>query len=150
MIEKLISKGLKIATAESCTGGLLAASITNEPGSSDCFDMGVVTYSNQSKMQLLGVKVQTLHEFGAVSSQTALEMSMGIKKLAGVDIGVSVTGIAGPGGGTDGKPVGLVYISLCAKDVHDFQEVYLEGDRDSIRKQTVQKTIDMILAYIDK
>ena len=112
MIKKIIKKGLKIATAESCTGGLLAARITSEAGASACFDMGLITYSNQSKIQMLGVKEQTLHRYGAVSSQTALEMSEGIKKLSGADIGISVTGIAGPGGGTDEKPVGLVYIAV--------------------------------------
>jgi nicotinamide-nucleotide amidase len=148
MIKKIIKKGLKIATAESCTGGLLAARITSEAGASACFDMGLITYSNQSKIQMLGVKEQTLHRYGAVSSQTALEMSEGIKKLSGADIGISVTGIAGPGGGTDEKPVGLVYISLCADNLHKYQKLQLDGDRNEIRNKAVQKIIDMLEEYI--
>lgn len=149
MIEKLIEKGMKVATAESCTGGMVAARITSEAGASDCFHMGVVTYSNESKMQLLGVKEQTLRDYGAVSSQTALEMSLGVKRLSDADIGISVTGIAGPGGGTEEKPVGLVYISLCTDDVYTYQELHLNGDRDSVRSQTVEKVMDMILTYLE-
>lgn len=149
MIKKLIEKNKTIATAESCTGGMIAARITSEAGASACFPMGVVTYSNESKMQLLGVKEQTLKEHGAVSYQTALEMSEGIRKLSGADIGLSVTGIAGPGGGTAQKPVGLVYLSLCAENRHEYKELHLDGDRDSIRTQTVEIALEMIQTYLE-
>ena len=107
--------GLHITTAESCTGGLAAGAITAVPGSSAVFDGGVVTYSNDMKKKLLGVHDETLRDFGAVSPETAGEMALGAIKLTGADIAVSVTGIAGPGGGTEEKPVGLVYIAAASK-----------------------------------
>ncbi len=109
---KLMSCNITIAAAESCTGGLFGASLTDVPGISSVFDRSLVTYSNQAKMDELGVKAETLEKYGAVSEQTAIEMAEGVRLRAGTDIGVSVTGIAGPDGGTDEKPVGLVYIGL--------------------------------------
>ena len=150
MVETLISHNLKISTAESCTGGLISAYITSFPGSSAVFDMGFATYSNDAKHNLLGVSNDTLHKYGAVSKETALEMSRGVMLKSGADIGVSVTGIAGPGGGSKEKPVGLVYISLCSKQEHIFFQLNLDGNRDEIRKQTLDKVIDMVEKHIEK
>lgn len=112
----LMSKGLTIAAAESCTGGMFGAALTDVPGISAVFDRSLVTYSNQAKMDELGVKAETLEKYGAVSEETALEMAEGVRKKAGTDIGISVTGIAGPDGGTEEKPVGLAYIGLSLED----------------------------------
>lgn len=114
--ELLKTQGLTICTAESCTGGLIAHRITNIPGSSDYFPGGVVVYSNQQKQRLLHVREQTLIDYGAVSEQTASEMVQGARGLFGTDYALSVTGIAGPGGGTAAKPVGLTYIGLAGPD----------------------------------
>lgn len=108
----LMSRNITIAAAESCTGGLFGASLTDVPGITAVFDRSLVTYSNQAKMDELDVKAETLEKYGAVSEQTAIEMAEGVRLKAGTDIGVSVTGIAGPDGGTEEKPVGLVYIGL--------------------------------------
>lgn len=143
LCEALLEKGLKVATAESCTGGMIAAKITAVPGASACFDCGVVTYSNEQKSKLLGVKRETLERFGAVSRETALEMCKGAKILAGSDIAVSVTGIAGPGGGTPEKPVGTVWIGLCGENVHDAFKFLFKGDRNQIRQQTAMIAIEM-------
>ena len=150
MIEKLKKNNLKISTAESCTGGLIAAYITSFPGSSEVFDMGFVTYSNQAKNTLIGVSEETLNKYGAVSKETALEMSKGVRDKSGADIGVSVTGIAGPGGGTPQKPVGLVYISLCGQYEHIYIRLDLKGSREEVRAQTVKKAVEMVENYIIK
>ena len=115
VVQQLKEKGLKVATAESCTGGLISKRITEIPGASDVFECGVCSYANRIKHELLGVSDQTLEQFGAVSEQTAREMAEGIRRLSGADIGVSVTGIAGPGGGTPEKPVGLVYLGVSSE-----------------------------------
>lgn len=113
VVKLLLSKEMKISFAESCTGGLLAQILTSVSGASQVFDMGVCAYANRIKQEFLGVPAQVLEEYGAVSAQTALWMARGIKKLSGADIGVSVTGIAGPTGGTKEKPVGTVYAGIC-------------------------------------
>ena len=109
---KLMEKGLTLSSAESCTGGKFAAAVTDIPGISAVFQRGLVTYSNQAKMDELGVKAETLEKYGAVSEETAMEMVEGLRRVSGSDVCVSVTGIAGPGGGSDAKPVGLVYIGF--------------------------------------
>ncbi len=144
----LMKKGLTIATAESCTGGLLAEKFTRVPGISRSFSRGVITYSNESKMELLGVKENTLMQYGAVSAQTALEMAQGIREHSNVDIGVSITGIAGPGGGTEEKPVGLVYVGISTKERTWFKELRLTRSRDRIRNMTTMHALDMVRRYI--
>lgn len=141
----LIKTNTTISTAESCTGGLISKCLTDVCGISNVFHTGFVTYSNNSKVKLLNVKKKTLETFGAVSSQTALEMAKGAKDNAGTDIGVSVTGIAGPGGGTEKKPVGLVYIGYCDNYKHIFKELRLTGNREKIRNLTVLNTFKTIL-----
>jgi len=146
--EMLIEKNITVALAESCTGGLIAGQLTNVPGISQVFERGVVSYSNKAKMECLGVNPDTLHKYGAVSRETAVEMARGIRKAAGTDIGVSVTGIAGPGGGTAEKPVGLVYIALADKDNVECKELRLAGSRAKIRNITVLNSLDMIRRYV--
>ena len=114
VVQKLREKHLRLATAESCTGGLLSGRITAVSGASEVFDCGVCSYANEIKHRVLGVSEETLSTLGAVSAETAIQMAQGVKRLANADIGASTTGIAGPTGGTDEKPVGLVYVGICA------------------------------------
>lgn len=114
--DRLMERGLTLSSVESCTGGMFASTMTDIPGISQCFDRGLVTYSNQAKMEELGVSAGTLEKFGAVSEETALEMVEGLKRVSGSDVCISVTGIAGPGGGSEEKPVGLVYIGFSYGD----------------------------------
>lgn len=116
LVRVLEEKKLKIATAESCTGGLVSKKITEIPGASSVFDCGICSYSNGIKEKLLKVKKNTLDTVGAVSEETAMEMAQGVRLLAGSDIGISTTGIAGPGGGSDKKPLGLVYIGFSSEE----------------------------------
>ena len=139
----LLEKGMKIATAESCTGGIIAAKITAVPGASGCFDCGVVTYSNEQKHKLLRVKTETLSVYGAVSEETALEMCKGVKNLVDADFGISVTGIAGPGGGTPEKPVGTVWIGFCSESVHKAFKFLLKGNREEVREQTANIALEI-------
>lgn len=143
----LLKRGLKLATAESCTGGMIAARITSVAGASGCFDCGVVTYSNEQKEKLLGVKHSTLESFGAVSRETALEMCMGVKKLANADIGISVTGIAGPSGGTSEKPVGTVWIGACSENLCDAFAFRFDGDRSKVRQQAAETALKIALRF---
>ncbi len=142
----LAQKNMRLVTAESCTGGMIAAAMTDRSGSSSIFDRGFITYSNQSKSDLLGVNVQTLEIFGAVSESTAKEMAEGALRHSQADIAVSVTGIAGPTGGTDEKPVGLVYIGIAIKDkpAHVTKNLF-EGDRMTIRQATVEKSLELLI-----
>ena len=140
----LLEKKKTLALAESCTGGLLAAKLTDIPGISEVFLQGKVTYSNQAKVKELGVKEQTLSEYGAVSRQTAIEMAEGIRKVAGSDIGLSITGIAGPGGGTEKKPVGLVYVAISSSKGTECKELRLKGNRQRIRNITCLHALNMI------
>ncbi|MGL5617009.1 MAG: competence/damage-inducible protein A [Sarcina sp.] len=145
----LIEKKLTIATAESCTGGLLAGALINYPGISEVFLEGAVTYSNEAKMKRLGVKAETLEKFGAVSEETAKEMAEGIAKVAEAKIGVSTTGIAGPGGGTEEKPVGLVYIAVSFKGETTVKKFNFAGDRERVRLQSVLNGLFMILTAVN-
>jgi len=116
VVETLKAKGLKVATAESCTGGLVASRLTSISGSSDVFGYGIVSYANSAKQELLGVRGSTLAQYGAVSEETAIEMAEGVKNVSGADIGVAITGIAGPDGGTMEKPVGLVWLAIASRN----------------------------------
>ncbi|MFV0399680.1 MAG: competence/damage-inducible protein A [Oscillospiraceae bacterium] len=137
LVLELKAKGLTVATAESCTGGLISKRITEIDGSSAVFGWGVASYANEAKMKLLGVSPETLTAHGAVSKETALEMARGVRKLSGADIGVSVTGIAGPSGGTPEKPVGLVYIAASREGDEEWRELHLSrsygGEREFVR-----------------
>ncbi len=148
IIEQLIQQGKTVATAESCTGGMIAAAITDVPGASAVFGCGAVTYSNEMKRKILGVKEETLNAHGAVSPETAREMAEGLKALSGADIAVAVTGIAGPGGGSEAKPVGLVYLAAAAEDTVRVSKNLFRGDRDAVRRQTTDKAFELIAAEL--
>ncbi|RLF33311.1 MAG: damage-inducible protein CinA [Thermoplasmata archaeon] len=144
----LLERKWWIATAESCTGGLLAHTLTNIPGSSAYFKGGVVSYSNEVKMKVLGVKRETLEQYGAVSEQTAREMAEGVKNLMEVDVAVATTGIAGPGGGTPEKPVGLVYIGLATPEGVEVKRFLFNGDRLYNKEQFCNAALNMVLEYL--
>lgn len=133
----LMEKGYTMTTAESCTGGMLAARMINVPGVSGVFKAGFVTYANEAKQKLIGVREETLAAFGAVSKETAGEMAVGAAKAAGADVAVSITGIAGPDGGTPEKPVGLVYIGCTVMGKTDIREYHFSGNRMKIRENVV-------------
>lgn len=137
--------GLTVSTVESCTGGLIAGTLTEIAGSSDVVDRGFVTYSNQAKHDLVGVSLKTLEAFGAVSPQVAHEMAQGGLKKAKTDLCVAVTGIAGPGGGSAEKPVGLVYMACSRKDHVAIEERHVfEGDRAQVRQATVKRALELL------
>ncbi|MFN3506130.1 MAG: CinA family protein [Allorhizobium sp.] len=140
--------GWMIATAESCTGGLIAGALTEIAGSSAVVDRGFVTYTNQAKMELIGVSARTLETFGAVSKETALQMAHGALMRSAAEVAVAVTGIAGPGGGSTEKPVGLVHLALSnRRGVIDHREMrYGDIGRDQVRLATVRTALDMLLA----
>ena len=141
---RLAVSGFTVACAVSCTGGLVAHRLTEVPGSSNYFMEGVVTYSNESKTRLLGVPAELIERHGAVSAEVAEAMAEGVKGRAATDFGLAVTGVAGPGGGTPEKPVGLVYISL-SDDAHtEHRRVVLPGDRHLIRWRASQAALDLL------
>ena len=141
---RLAVSGFTIAVAESCTGGLIAHRLTEVPGSSSYFTEGVVTYSNEAKTRLLGVPEELIERHGAVSAEVAEAMAEGVKRRAATDFGLAVTGVAGPGGGTQEKPVGLVYVSL-ADDAHtEHRRIMLPGDRHLIRWRASQAALDLL------
>ena len=142
---KLMEKGLTLSSAESCTGGKFAAAVTDIPGISAVFQRGLVTYSNQAKMDELGVKAETLEKYGAVSEETAMEMVEGLRRVSGSDVCVSVTGIAGPGGGSDAKPVGLVYIGFVYGDKKLCRKLQTGDDsRQWNRRYSLLSMLDII------
>ena len=142
-------KGLKIAAAESCTGGLLTATLTQIPDSSDVVDRGFVTYSNAAKIVMLGVPASTIEQHGAVSRETAEAMARGALAESGVDLAVSITGIAGPGGATASKPVGLVHLAAAARDGQIVHRQRNFGDigRAQVRRACVLEALDMLLEF---
>ena len=139
----LRERGMTLAVAESCTGGLLSKRITDVPGCSDYYLGGVCSYANEVKMKVLGVKKETLDTVGAVSPEVAEQMAEGVAKALGADVGVGITGVAGPGGGTEEKPVGLVYISVWCKGQHYTRKMKSNG-RDRVRMQAASTALDMI------
>ncbi len=150
IIELLRLKNLTLASAESCTGGLVAKMITDVAGCSDVFEGGVVSYSNDVKMKLLGVKPKTLEKHGAVSGETAKEMALGVRRACMADIGVSTTGIAGPTGGTAEKPVGTVYIGISFGDICESELLPInpEYSREKIRNVAAQKILELLYKKI--
>lgn len=150
LVRLLSEKGLTISTAESCTGGLIAKCITDVSGASSVFFGGVVSYDNSVKENVLGVKADTLCTYGAVSSQTAMQMAQGVCQVMKTDIGISTTGIAGPGGGTPEKPVGTVYIGFSYKDNCESELLTLcpQHSRDEIREETVKQILKRTIEKI--
>lgn len=144
IVDLLKQKNLTLAIAESCTGGMIASKIVDVPSASSVFLEGLVTYSNESKVKRLFVSQKTLDEFGAVSSQTAKEMAQGVCKVVNADVSISTTGIAGPSGGTDEKPVGLIYICVNVKGNTIIKELYAKGDREKIRLRATIVALDVL------
>jgi nicotinamide-nucleotide amidase len=146
LIAAFSKRGLMVATAESCTGGLITGILTEIPGSSSVVDRGFVTYSNDAKIQMLGVHTATLETHGAVSRQTAIEMVRGALSHSKADMAVAVTGVAGPGGGSDEKPVGLVHLAAASRNgtVHHREMRYGDIGRDAVRMATVRTALDML------
>jgi PncC family amidohydrolase len=145
----LVEQGLTLALAESCTGGLIGHRITNVPGSSEYFMGGVVAYAYDAKERLLGVRHDTLYDYGTVSEETALEMARGARRLLMTDLALAVTGIAGPGGGMPGKPVGLVYIALSARDFERCERYVWPHDRAGNKAASAQAALSLLLEYLE-
>jgi nicotinamide-nucleotide amidase len=141
VVEQLIQSNLSIATAESCTGGLIASGIVDSSGASKIFHEGFITYSNEAKIKLINVEASILSTYGAVSEETAKAMALGVKNKTGSRIGISATGIAGPTGGTTEKPVGLVYIGIAYDDDLYVKKLQLSGNRDKIRETTAKRAM---------
>jgi nicotinamide-nucleotide amidase len=148
ILEELKSRNLTLATAESCTGGGLGNRLTNIPGSSEVFLGGVIAYSNELKMKLLGVKEDTLVKHGAVSKETAKEMAHGVREITGADIGVAITGIAGPGGAAPKKPVGLVFMHLSTADTDRGIYQIFPGDRKMVKTRAINNSLNLIKEYL--
>ncbi len=140
----MTERNLVLSSAESCTGGLLGATVTGVSGSSNWFDRSIVTYTNRAKEQNLGVRHETLSQYGAVSKETALEMVRGVRRLTGTDVNIAITGIAGPTGGTKDKPVGTVFIGVMVKDRELVHRFLFPGSRNEVRRLTVETALDWI------
>ena len=148
LVELYKSSGKTCATAESCTGGGIGAAITSVAGSSEVFLGGVISYANEVKRDVLGVAAQVLDEYGAVSSETAAQMAEGARRLTKADVAVAVTGIAGPGGGSAEKPVGLVWFGLATADGVRTEKAIFPGDREKVRSATVTHALGMLTTAI--
>ena len=149
LVKKLIKKKLKISFAESCTGGLLASSITSISGASKIFGLGLVTYSNQAKIKFLKINKNIIRKYGAVSHECCLAMVNNLSKISKANINVSITGIAGPKGGTKQKPVGLVYIGVKRANKIQINKCFFKNkSRSSIQKATVKKALKLIFRII--
>jgi PncC family amidohydrolase len=145
---ELSARSRTLAVAESCTGGLLAHRLTNVPGSSAYFRGGVVAYDPAVKRHLVGVRSQTLVDHGAVSAEVAIELAEGVRQLLATDIGIGVTGVAGPGGGTPEKPVGLIFIALAADGHRESQKLFLSRDRLGNKQEAAQAALAMLDRYL--
>ena len=145
VVKMLKNAGMTVTTVESCTGGLLSATLVDVSGASDVFYQGVVTYANEAKVRLVGVKEATLQAHGAVSEETAREMAEGGAKAANADAALAVTGIAGPGGGTKEKPVGLVYIGCYVNGKTIVKKNLFTGNRREVREQAVETALKLLL-----
>ncbi len=144
----LVRRRAMVSVAESCTGGLLGQRFTSVPGSSAWFERGVATYTNRAKEEMLGVRSATLAQYGAVSRQTAEEMAIGIRRISGTGYGLSITGIAGPSGGTDEKPVGTVYIALSTPEKTVPHHFYFPGSREKVRELAAETAIDWLRRHL--
>ena len=149
LANNLSTQNLKVTCAEPCTGGLLAANLTRLPGSSAWFDMGFVTYSNEAKQQMLNVNPTTLAHYGAVSEEVVREMALGALIASKADYALSISGIAGPSGGSEEKPVGLVWFGVASKKRIWAEFKVFNGDRDQVRAQAVQHAIQLLLSKLD-
>lgn len=149
ILRLMMEKSLKLSVAESCTGGLIASRITDIAGSSEYFDAGIVTYSNAAKTRLLGVPEELLIRHGAVSRETAESMAEGVRRATGSHVGISVTGIAGPGGGSDLKPVGTVFIGISCEDGVLVKGFLFKGDRKEVRQQASDAALQMVIDHLD-
>ncbi len=145
----LTRRGMRISLAESCTGGLISARITDVAGASDYFEAGLVTYSNRAKERFLSVPHDLLVAKGSVSAEVAEKMAEGVREATGADIGVSVTGIAGPGGGSIEKPVGTVYMGLATEGKTLVRLHHFSGDRAAVRSQTAQEALRLALDFLE-
>jgi len=152
ILEKCRKQGIKLATAESCTGGLISGCFTEIPGSSDVLDRGFITYSNEAKHEMLGVDLDLINNHGAVSEVVAQSMTKGALEHSYAGISVAVTGVAGPGGGTVDKPVGLVHIAVGStfNPVTRLQACHFTGSRSDIRQQTVMRALTMLNNELDQ
>ncbi|RST86001.1 CinA family protein [Aquibium carbonis] len=152
LLEACAAEGITVSTAESCTGGLISAALTDIAGSSIVVDRGFVTYSNEAKMEMLGVAEATLSAHGAVSAETAREMAAGALSRSKATMAVAVTGIAGPGGGSEEKPIGLVWFGLAARgaEVVAVQRLFEPKSRDHVRQQTVRTALELMLARLTR
>lgn len=148
VVKLLVKENKKLASAESCTGGLISAAVTSVSGASSVFDVGICTYANSAKEKYLGVPAEILEKHGAVSEQTALLMARGVRLAANADIGVSVTGIAGPTGGTAGKPVGTVYIGISTAQKDDAFLEYTDASRTDINDRRKYIRLSTVLAAL--
>ena len=149
IVKILIKKKLKISFAESCTGGLLSSAITSVNGSSKVFTLGLLTYSNQSKTQILKVSKNIIRKYGSVSEQVCLAMVKNLSTISKTNMSVSITGIAGPSGGTKIKPVGLVYVGIKKNDRAEVKKyLFKNNDRSYIQKATVNKSLRLILSFL--
>jgi nicotinamide-nucleotide amidase len=148
LVKILIKKRLKISFAESCTGGLLASSITSISGASKIFNLGLITYSNQAKIKFLKVNKNIIKNYGAVSHECCLAMVNNLSKISKANINVSITGIAGPKGGTKQKPIGLVFIGIKKNKTHIYKCLFKGRKRSSIQKATVKKALDLIFRAV--
>ena len=140
-------QGKTLVTAESLTGGGIGAALTAVSGSSSVYKGGIISYTNEVKHHILGVKTETLDQFGAVSSQTAAEMAAGVREVLHADVAVSVTGLAGPGGDDYGNPVGTVFLGYCDADRLVTKECHFSGNREAVRNQTIQAALNLVLEH---
>lgn len=150
LVEYLIANNISITTAESCSGGLVAAAITDIPGASAIFRQGIISYANSAKTTLLDVSAASISKYGAVSEIVAKEMAEGARNLAKADLAIAITGIAGPSGGTPEKPVGLVFIALANARQTIVEKHIFGGDREAIRKQATEKSLIIALKTAEK
>jgi len=147
IVELLLANSMKVSFAESCTGGMITSAITQVSGSSAVLDMSIVTYSNESKVKYTHVTDEILEAHGAVSEATALHMATGIRERSGADIGVGITGIAGPTGGSEAKPVGTVFIAVVSGKANKVERFLFTGERETVRQQATQKALEVLYDF---